>query len=139
MRNPYMKFQNSSMHGSNVVLCSMHQKARPMLQRAITHDIFFRIYSKVNQVFYSSIPIHSPNFKALALIVFEIFCWKDFIHIFQRAITQKWGIILMGEICVSFFSWGIHIWNFKTRACRFRSYAKHQKACNVKMPCYKGP
>ena len=34
----------------------------------------FRIYSKVNQVIYSLLPIYSLNFKALATIVFEIFC-----------------------------------------------------------------
>ena len=46
------------------------------LQRAITHEAFFRIYSKVNQVIYSSLQIHSTSFKALALTVFEIFCWQ---------------------------------------------------------------
>ena len=35
----------------------------------------------------------------------------------QRAITQKRGIILSRKkIRVSYFSWGIHIWNFKTVA-----------------------
>ena len=71
-----MKFQNPSMHGSKVMLClkkyAMYKC--PKLQRAITHEVFFRIYSKVNQVIYSSIPIYSPGFKALASIVFEIFC-----------------------------------------------------------------
>ena len=33
------------------------------------------IYSKVNQVVYSSLQIHSPHFMALAL-TFEIFCWQ---------------------------------------------------------------
>ena len=47
----------------------------PNLQRAITYEIFFSIYKKkVNQVIYSSLPINSPNFKSLALTVFEIFC-----------------------------------------------------------------
>ena len=40
------------------------------LQRAITYEIFFRIYPKVNQVIYSSLPINSPSFKSLALTVF---------------------------------------------------------------------
>ena len=48
----------------------------PNLQRAITHEIFFRIYSKVNQVIYSSLSINSPSFKALAPTVFEIFAEK---------------------------------------------------------------
>ena len=34
-------------------------------KEAITLDIFFRIYSKVNQVIYSLLPINSPSFKAL--------------------------------------------------------------------------
>ena len=86
MRNPCMKFQNSSMHDSNVILCikkhAMYKYSE--LQRAITHYVFFRICSKVNQVIYSSIPIYSPGFKALASIVFEIFCWQYFIHIFSK-------------------------------------------------------
>ena len=71
-----MKFQNPSMHSSEVMLCiKKHAMEKsPMLQRAITNEVFFRIYSKVNQVIYSSIPIYSPGFKALASIVFEIFC-----------------------------------------------------------------
>ena len=38
------------------------------------HEIFFRIYSKVNQVINLPFPINSPSFKALAPTVFEIFC-----------------------------------------------------------------
>ena len=38
------------------------------------NSVFFKIYSKVNQVVYSLLQIHSPHFTALALIVFEIFC-----------------------------------------------------------------
>ena len=48
----------------------------PNLQRDITHEIFFRIYSKVNQIIYSSLSINSPSFKVLAPTVFEIFCWQ---------------------------------------------------------------
>ena len=61
------------------------------------------MYPKVNQVIFLLIPIYSPGFKALAFIGFEIFCWQDFIYIFQRAITQERGIILMGKIRVSYF------------------------------------
>ena len=49
----------------------------PNLQRSITHEIFFRIYSKVNQAIYSSLLINSKSFKALASTVFEIFCWQE--------------------------------------------------------------
>ena len=58
-------------------------------QRAITYEIFFRIYEKVNQVIYSSLPINSPSFRSLALTVFEIFCWQGKkCPKLQRALTQ---------------------------------------------------
>ena len=37
----------------------------------------FRIFSKVNEVIYSSLAILLPNSKAVALTVFEILCWQD--------------------------------------------------------------
>ena len=40
----------------------------PKLQRAITLEAFFKIYSKVSQVVYSSLPIYVSSFKALPLI-----------------------------------------------------------------------
>ena len=43
------------------------------LQRTITHEIlffFFKIYSKVNQIIYLSLPINSSSLKALAPTVF---------------------------------------------------------------------
>ena len=51
---------------------AMHQKACNVKMPKVTkgHEVFFRIYSKVNQVIYSSIPIYLPGFKALASIVF---------------------------------------------------------------------
>ena len=72
MRNHNMKFQNPSMQGSKLccVSKSMECIKCPILQRAITHKVFCRIYSKVNQVIYLFIPIYSPGFKALALISF---------------------------------------------------------------------
>ena len=51
-------------------------KNAPNYKRAITHEVFFRISSKINQVIYSSLQIHLLSFKALALTVFEIFCWQ---------------------------------------------------------------
>ena len=35
------------------------------LQRAITNELFFKIYLKVKQVVYSSVPVDSSGFKAL--------------------------------------------------------------------------
>ena len=70
-----MKCQNPSMHSSKH---AMHQKVcnakMPKLLWAIPHEVFFRIYSEVNQVIYSSISIYSPGFKALAPRALEIFC-----------------------------------------------------------------
>ena len=66
----------------------------PELQSVITYEVFFKIYSKVNFIIYSSLSIYSSIFKALASIVFEIFHCQDFIHIFQRAKTQVRGKIL---------------------------------------------
>ena len=48
-------------------------KKWPKLQRAITPATFFRIFSKVNQVIFSSLTIYS---SILAPTVFELFCWQ---------------------------------------------------------------
>ena len=37
---------------------------------------FSKFYSKVNQVVFSSLSVYSSSFKALALIVFEVFANK---------------------------------------------------------------
>ena len=68
-----MKFQSPSMHGSEVMLCikkacNVKKKKSPKLPRAISLEVFYRIYSKINQIIYSSIPVYSPGFKALASI-----------------------------------------------------------------------
>ena len=39
-------------------------------------NIYFKSYTKVNQVTYSSLPINSPSFKSLALTVFRYFADK---------------------------------------------------------------
>ena len=61
----------------------------PKLQRAITHEVFFRMYSKVNPVIYSSLPIYSSSFKGLAAIIFQIIADKRKIPKLQRAITHE--------------------------------------------------
>ena len=64
--NKHAQFKTYAMHQK---MCSVQ-----MLKMTRGHKIvLFRIYSKVNQVIYSSLPIYSLNFKALASIVFEIF------------------------------------------------------------------
>ena len=56
----------------------------PKMTKSHTQEILFRIYSKVNQVIYSSLSIYSLNFKALASIAFKILCWHDFFHMFSK-------------------------------------------------------
>ena len=51
---------------------------------------FDEINSKVNQVIYYLTPISTPNFKALAQILFEISCLQGKMpKEFLRAITHK--------------------------------------------------
>ena len=47
-----------------------HLKDGHDMKRAITHEVFFKIYSNVNQMVYLSLPINSPSFKALAPTLF---------------------------------------------------------------------
>ena len=72
-----MKFQNPSMHGSEVMLCI--KKAYNIKMPKVTKghnagSIFQNLFKKVYEVIYSSMPIYSLSFNALALIVFEIIC-----------------------------------------------------------------
>ena len=57
---------------------AMHQKVcnvkMPKFTKGHNSRNIFRIYLKVNQVIFSSLPIYSLSFKAAALIIFEIFC-----------------------------------------------------------------
>ena len=75
----------------------------PKVTRVITNKVFFKTYSKVNQVVYSSL-IYSLCFKALASIVLRYFADKIASIFFQRAITQEKGIVLLRKkIRVSYF------------------------------------
>ena len=84
MKNPYMKFQNPSMHSSKRMLC-------------------IKKYAVVKMLIYSSIPIYLPGFKALASIAFEIFCLQDFIYIFSKGHNSGKGHNPDGKIRVSYF------------------------------------
>ena len=85
--NLFIKFQGSS---SNCFWDILLTKWKcPKLQRAITHEVFFRIYSKVIQVIYSPLLIYSLSFKAL--IVFEILCWQGKIPKFIKG-HYSWNI-----------------------------------------------
>ena len=87
--NPLTKFQGSSSNSFWDILLTRYKC--PKLQRAITQEVFFKISSKVNQVVYSSLPVYSPSFKALASILFEIFCWQDCVHIFSKGHNSEKG------------------------------------------------
>ena len=63
-----MKFQNNKAKTLN----------GKQLQRAITPTTFHLIGSKFNQVISSSVQISISNIKALAQILFELSCYRDF-------------------------------------------------------------
>ena len=63
----------------------------PKLQRTITQEVFFRIYSKFNQVIYLSLPIYSSSFKALALIIFEILLTRKKMPKFTKG-KYSWNV-----------------------------------------------
>ena len=78
----------------------------------------FKIYSKVNQVIYSPLPVYSPGFKTLPWIVLEIFCWQDFIHILSKGHNSGKGHNLDEKKYVpAICSCEIHIWNFPSMHC----------------------
>ena len=69
-----MNFQNPSIHSSKVRLCiKVCNVKMPKMTKGHNSRL---IYSKVNQVIYSSLPIYSLSFKPLASIVIEIFVDK---------------------------------------------------------------
>ena len=70
--NLIIKFQGAIF---NSFWDSFWQGKMPKFTKGHYSYIFFRIYSKVYQVIYSSLPINSPSFKALVQTVFEIF-WQ---------------------------------------------------------------
>lgn len=83
----------------------MHYKAcnvkMPSYKGAELEKYFFGIYSKVNQFIHSSIPIYSPEFKALSSMIFMRYCGNKISSIFfQWAITQERDIILVSNCFV---------------------------------------
>ena len=124
--NLFIKLWSSSSNSIWDILLT--REKCPNLQRAITHEIFFRIYLKVNQAVYSSLQVYSSSFKTLASISFEIFCWQDCIHIFSKGnISGKGHNPVEKKICVSYYFMRNPVRNFKTVACNV-SKVMHQKA-----------
>ena len=102
----------------------------PNLQRAIAPEIF-----DGNQVIYSSSSISWPSFKLLAQILSKISCWQDFILIFSKAHNSRKGDNSekkKKEYKSAIFPWGIHIWSFKTLACKV-----HEESIHVHKICIK--
>ena len=106
-------------HYSTKKTLTEKKKKKTHWQQAITQEVSDSIYSNVNQIIYFSLTIYSLGFKALASIVFEILCWQDFIHILFKGHNsgKAHNLDKIKSMCQLFFSWGIHIWNFKTLAC----------------------
>ena len=95
----------------------------------------FRIYSKVNQVIFSSLPIYSLSYEALAPTVFEIFCWQGKMPKFTKGHSSCPETIgPFNFLLTYFFSWGIHIWNFKTLAYMVFNLWFEQESNNIKWP-----
>ena len=69
--NPFTKFQGSS---SSIFFRYFADKVKmPKITKGHNSRSIFQIYSKVNQVVYSSLPVYSPSFTTLALTVFYIY------------------------------------------------------------------
>ena len=127
--NQFTKFQVSS---SNSFFRYLADKVKcPKLQRAITHEILFRIYSKVYQAIYSSLPIYSSSFKAPASVVFEIyFADKGKCPNLQRAITHEIFFRIYSKVKqVIYSSLQINSPSFKSLAPIVRYFAD-----KIKMP-----
>ena len=72
MRNPYMKFQNISIHGSKLMLCTLKQQMAKTCKGQLQQN--FIKFVENNQVISSSVPFNMSNIKTIAQILFEISC-----------------------------------------------------------------
>ena len=61
------------------------------IQNSVFLSKFDGKFSKVDQVIYSSAPTFIPNLKALAQILFEIFCTQDFQILFSKGHNSEKG------------------------------------------------
>ena len=86
-----MKVQNPSIHHLKVSNFTEKWKNQSKFQNTIILSKCEVKFSKVNQVIYSSVPISIPNMKALAQILFEIYCTQDFQILFSKGHNSKRG------------------------------------------------
>ena len=61
------------------------------IQNSVFLSKFDGKFSKVDQVIYSSAPTFIPNLKALAQILFKIFCTQDFRILFSKGHNSEKG------------------------------------------------
>ena len=61
------------------------------IQNSVFLSKFDEKFSKVNHVIYSSAPTITPNLKAQAQILFEIFCTQDFHILFSKGHNSEKG------------------------------------------------
>ena len=86
-----MKFQNPSTHSSKVSNFTEKWKNQSKFQNSVFLSKFDGMFSKVNQVIFSSAPTSIPNMKALAQILLEIACTKDFQILFSKGHNLEKG------------------------------------------------
>ena len=91
MRNLSMKFQNPSIHRSEISNFTEKWKNQSKFQNSVFLSKFDRKLSKNNQVIYSSALTIIPNLKALAQILFEIPCTQDFQNLFSKGHNSEKG------------------------------------------------
>ena len=130
-------------------------KNRPIYKRPSPEIFFFRIYSKVNQIIFSLLPIYSSSYEVLAQTVFEIFSWQgknaqlykgplfmprcnrplqlpshyyQSIHQVMRLSSNSiWGILLIREKCPN-------LRRTITHKILFRIYSKVNQAICSSLP-----
>ena len=92
-----MKFQNPNIHLSKVSNFTEKWKNQSKFQNSIFLSKFYRKFSKLNQVIYSSAPISIS-------ILFEISCTQDFQILFSKGHNSEKGHNLdMKKIQVNYF------------------------------------
>ena len=111
-----VKFQNISINGSKLMLCSWEQQMVKKLQRAITPTKFHYICWK----FYSGDLLLGPNHYTKYQDSSSNTFWDTLLtrfqcYFFTREITLKWEIISdkKKKYGSPILSWGIHMWIFK--------------------------
>ena len=103
IRNPYMKFQNISIHGSKLMLCTWMQQIAKKLQRAITPN---KISLNWLNIYSGTLLLSSNQYTKYQDSSSNTF-WDILLtrcYFIKRAITLKWEIIrIRKKIRVTYF------------------------------------